>query len=92
MHTFPVAVVAIALAFFKSAASLPNSRHPNPSSLTAPPFLNDLARADGKLWFGTAADIPGPEQDDEPYMTVLKDTKIFGQVTPANEMKVSFCS
>ena len=56
----------------------------------APPFLNDLAKSKGKLWFGTAADIPGPEQQNQEYMTILNDTKIFGQLTPANYMKFEY--
>jgi len=46
----------------------------------AGPYLNILARQAGKLWFGTAADIPGPEQSDVQYMTYLNDTNIFGEV------------
>ena len=34
--------------------------------------LNDLAQATGKAYFGTAADIPGPEQQDNAYMTQRK--------------------
>lgn len=56
--------------------------------LTAPPYLSDLAKADGKLWFGTATDIPGPEQQDQNYMSIMTDTDIFGCLTPANYMKV----
>jgi len=44
------------------------------------PYLNILARQAGKLWFGTAADIPGPEQNDTQYMTLLNDTLLFGEV------------
>ena len=51
--------------------------------------LNDLAKATGKVYFGTAADIPGPELSDVGYMTVLNNTHEFGQLTPANYMKVS---
>lgn len=51
------------------------------------PFLNNIAQQNGKLWFGTAADIPGPEQQDLEYMTILNDTRIFGAITPANYMK-----
>lgn len=44
------------------------------------PYLNILARQAGKLWFGTAADIPGVEQNDARYMALLNDTNIFGEV------------
>lgn len=46
-------------------------------------------RAKGKLWFGTATDQPGTGEDtDIAYQTILNDTHIFGEVTPANYMKV----
>jgi len=54
----------------------------------APPYLNDLARAAGKLWFGSSTDQPGTGEDDNIlYQTILNDTDIFGQITPANYMK-----
>lgn len=57
--------------------------------LTAP-WLNTLARLQGKKWFGTAADIPGTDEaTDKDYMATLTDTLIFGEITPANYMKVS---
>jgi len=49
----------------------------------AGPYLNILARQAGKLWFGTAADIPGPEQQDAQYMALLNDTNFFGEVSPS---------
>ncbi|KXL48666.1 glycoside hydrolase family 10 protein [Acidomyces richmondensis BFW] len=52
--------------------------------------LNNAARADGKLWFGTAADIPGLEQDDRYYMKEYNNTHDFGGTTPANIMKFMF--
>ena len=50
--------------------------------------LNDYAQETGKVYFGTAADIPGPEQQDDAYMEQLNNTHDFGQLTPANYMKV----
>lgn len=85
MPSYHVAVLAIAFTCLKSVASWP---WPGPGT-TSPPWLNDLAREHDKLWFGTATDIPGPEQQDEGYMTILNDTNIFGCLTPANYMKVS---
>lgn len=50
--------------------------------------LNTLAHHQDKLWFGTAADIPGTsETTDSAYLNVLR--KNFGEMTPANAMKVS---
>jgi hypothetical protein len=79
----------ILFAFLKTAASIPHGSPPSTSNPTGPPYLNELAQKHGKLWFGTAADIPGPEQQDEGYMSILNDTKIFGEITPANYMKVN---
>ncbi len=54
----------------------------------AAPYLNDLAVAAGKLWFGSATDQPGTGEDTNIlYQTILNDTHIFGQITPANAMK-----
>jgi endo-1,4-beta-xylanase len=50
--------------------------------------LNDAAKQAGKLWFGTAADIPGDEQNDQYYMKEFNNTHDFGEATPANIMKV----
>lgn len=69
-----------------TSSGLPSSY----ASATASPYLNDLAQSQGKLWFGTAADIPGTGEDtNQEYQTILNDTDIFGQLTPANSMKVS---
>lgn len=54
--------------------------------------LNLLARRRWKYWFGTAADIPGPEQQDDPYMDILVNNRNWGEITPANYMKVSLLS
>ncbi|KAK7892334.1 hypothetical protein LTR67_007430 [Exophiala xenobiotica] len=54
----------------------------------APPYLNDLAQAAGKLWFGSGTDQPGTGEDTNIlYQEILNDTHIFGQITPANYMK-----
>lgn len=55
--------------------------------------LNEYAVEAGKLYFGTASDIPpvddqGAELYDEGYMSLLNDTRMFGQRTPANIQKV----
>lgn len=51
--------------------------------------LDDAAKAAGKLWFGTAADIPGTrELEDVYYMAQFNNTHDFGEATPANIMKV----
>ena len=41
----------------------------------APPYLNDLARSAGKLWFGSATDQPGTGEDTNIlYQEILNDT------------------
>lgn len=50
--------------------------------------LNDYAKDIGKVYFGTAADIPGPELQDNAYIAVLNNAHEFGQLTPTNYMKV----
>ncbi|KAJ5691568.1 Endo-1-4-beta-xylanase D [Penicillium malachiteum] len=51
--------------------------------------INRLAQLQHKLWFGSAADIPGTaETTDTAYLKLLKST--FGEVTPANAMKFMY--
>lgn len=50
--------------------------------------LNDAAKAAGKLFFGTAADIPGTgEATDKFYLKEFNNKHDFGEATPANIMK-----
>ncbi|KAK5164514.1 uncharacterized protein LTR77_009720 [Saxophila tyrrhenica] len=50
--------------------------------------LNDAAKQAGKLWFGTAVDIPGTgEAQDKFYFREFKSPHDFGEATPANIMK-----
>lgn len=50
--------------------------------------LNELAKKAGKLYFGTATD--NDELSTKQYFDILTDGKEFGQLTPANGMKVCF--
>ena len=52
--------------------------------------LNKAAQAAGKLWFGTAVSIPGPQQNDDDYMAEFTSSRDFGGATPANSMKFAF--
>lgn len=91
MHSYSAVIVA-ALVLLQPATASPRGNHhgsPPPPSATCAPFLNELAQQHGKLWFGTAADIPGTnETSDEGYMAIVTNEKIFGELTPANMMKV----
>jgi endo-1,4-beta-xylanase len=49
--------------------------------------LNELARAAGKLYFGTATD--NGELNNTQYTAILDNKKEFGQLTPSNGQKVS---
>lgn len=52
---------------------------------TAAAKLHALAKAKGKLYFGTATD--NPELTDTAYAALLGDAQMFGQITPGNSMK-----
>ncbi|KAH9902641.1 endo-1,4-B-xylanase A [Cubamyces lactineus] len=76
-----------------SASSTPTSPTSTPITPTSTPGqpapsgtgLNSLAKAAGKLYFGTATD--NGELTDQPYTAILDNIKEFGQITPANSMK-----
>lgn len=88
MHS-SLATALLVLTALKTVAAAPHDSLLETRNPTGTPWLNNLAQKHGKLWFGAAADIPGPEQEDAGYMAVLDDTNIFGEITPANYMKVS---
>nr|AUS45865.1 glycoside hydrolase family 10 protein [Coniochaeta hoffmannii] len=50
--------------------------------------LNALAKKAGKLYFGTATDTG--ELTNSQYVSILTDTREFGQLTPANGQKWQF--
>ena len=54
------------------------------------PYLNTAIQSKGKLWFGTAIDVPGTEASDSAYMAIFNNSQIFGEVTPGNQMKWEF--
>lgn len=66
---------------------------PPPSSTVSPPAstptasggLNSIAKAHGLTYFGSATD--NGELSDQPYVAILSDNTMFGQITPANSMK-----
>ncbi|KAI1105702.1 carbohydrate-binding module family 1 protein [Jackrogersella minutella] len=47
--------------------------------------LSQLAKAAGKLYFGSATD--NGELSDSTYVDILKDVNMFGQITPGNGQK-----
>lgn len=74
-----------------TTSSAPTKTNPTTTILataTGKCGLNDAAKKAGKIWFGTAADIPGPETSDKYYMKEFNNTHDFGEATPANIMKV----
>ncbi|KAF5373878.1 hypothetical protein D9758_000635 [Tetrapyrgos nigripes] len=64
------------------ASTTPSS--PAPTS-TSTAKLNTVAKAAGKLYFGSATD--NPELSDTAYVSILSDSTTFGQITPGNSMK-----
>jgi endo-1,4-beta-xylanase len=82
----------LATALLQLATASPGHK-PKPIDNCGPPYLNELAQQHGKLWLGTAADIPGTnETSDAGYMAIVTNEKIFGELTPANMMKVTYNS
>jgi endo-1,4-beta-xylanase len=49
--------------------------------------LNQLMKAAGKLYFGTATDNQQVQGSDTRYQSILGNTAEFGIITPANTMK-----
>ena len=47
--------------------------------------LHVLARQAGKLYLGSATD--NPELNTAPYVAILTNNQMFGQITAANSMK-----
>lgn len=54
--------------------------------------LNTYAKKAGLKYFGSASDIVDVKALDVTYAKILSDKKEFGQITPANGMKVFFSS
>lgn len=52
---------------------------------TSTASLNTIAKAAGKLYFGSATD--NPEFSDTTYLADLSNAQMFGQITPGNSMK-----
>lgn len=72
-----------------STGSSPTSTASSPGA-TSTAKLNTVAKAAGKLYFGSATD--NPELTDTAYVAILSDSAQFGQITPGNSMKwVSVC-
>jgi endo-1,4-beta-xylanase len=88
-----LAALAIASPLINERATTTTPTQTNPSTTivataTGKFGLNDAAKQAGKIWFGTAADIPGDETSDKYYMKEFNNTHDFGEATPANIMKV----
>ncbi|KAJ5635839.1 Endo-1-4-beta-xylanase D [Penicillium longicatenatum] len=80
------AIVGFAVLLAGLSQAAPHQSHSQPKSNVD---LNTLAQRAGKLWFGTAADIPGTaETTDQAYLKILRQN--FGEITPANAMKFMY--
>ncbi|KAI0940546.1 hypothetical protein AcW1_003713 [Taiwanofungus camphoratus] len=82
-------LVLVALAAFHTTTALSQAATSTssalPTSTAVVPGLNYVAKAAGKLYFGTATD--NPELNDTAYDAILDNNQQFGQLTPANSMK-----
>ena len=67
------------------AAPTPATSSALPTGTAQVSGLNVLAKAAGKLYFGTATD--NPELTDTTYTSYLDSSQHFGQITPGNSMK-----
>ena len=84
---------AVTLAVLYACGTVPAAHAvPTPAASSALPTgtaqvsgLNVLAKAAGKLYFGTATD--NPELTDTTYTSYLDNSQHFGQITPGNSMK-----
>ncbi|KEQ74867.1 glycoside hydrolase [Aureobasidium namibiae CBS 147.97] len=86
-------VSALPAADYKSTSSASNTVQTTTllATATGKKGLNDYAKKAGKLYFGTAADVPGTnETTDKYYRAELANRDDWGQVTPANAMKWVF--
>ncbi|CAK4034090.1 glycoside hydrolase family 10 [Lecanosticta acicola] len=92
-HTFQLCIAAVpVLAVSTSASSLATNTNPTTTLFATATGrasgLNAAAKKSGKLWFGTAADIPGTNEINDPYyMKEFNNSRVFGEATPANAMK-----
>ncbi|EIW58084.1 uncharacterized protein TRAVEDRAFT_29696 [Trametes versicolor FP-101664 SS1] len=68
-----------------SAPSAPSSTVTTGAPAPSVSGLHTLAKAAGKLYFGSATD--NPELTDTAYVAKLSDNAEFGQITPGNSMK-----
>ena len=83
---FTLATGILAIASVPAATAVP---HNKPAPPPKPyPGLNQLAHAAGLRYFGSAADIPGPEQQDAAYLKVLNNASDIGALVPTNYQKV----
>lgn len=68
-----------------SAPSAPSSTVTTGAPAPSVSGLHTLAKAAGKLYFGSATD--NPELTDTAYVAKLSDNAEFGQITPGNSLK-----
>ncbi|KEQ86547.1 glycoside hydrolase [Aureobasidium pullulans EXF-150] len=81
-------VSALPAADYKSTSCSTSTSH---TTATGKKGLNTYAKKAGKLYFGTAADVPGTnETTDKYYRAELANNADWGSVTPANAMKWVF--
>jgi len=83
---FSQVVLVGAFAVIQAAAvPTPAASSALPTGTSVVSGLNVLAKAAGKLYFGSATD--NPELTDTTYTSYLDSSSHFGQITPGNSMK-----
>ncbi|THU87259.1 glycoside hydrolase family 10 protein [Dendrothele bispora CBS 962.96] len=80
----PVFLLALISAVPGSLAQTTTAASAEPTA-TSNAKLHTVAKAAGKLYFGSATD--NPELTNVQYISILNDSATFGQITPANSLK-----
>ena len=83
-----ISAILVAIGWAISATALPATPVADaslPGSTANVAGLHALAKQHGKLYLGSATD--NPELSTAPYVAILTNNQMFGQITAANSMK-----
>ena len=85
VHVPPLLAVLGWVLSARAVPASPTAAASLPTSTAQVAGLHALAKQARKLYFGTATD--NPELTDTPYVDILNNVEMFGQITAANSMK-----
>ena len=85
VHVSPLLAVLGWVLSARAVPASPTAAASLPTSTAQVAGLHALAKQAGKLYFGTATD--NPELTDTPYVDILNNVEMFGQITAENSMK-----